>query len=90
MCIDINSYKSILIIDYEKERIKDGCRVNVMITKKVKVNNRRILEIKDYDEKHDNNNVIVETRTYVPYPLRFFAEKSLILFIPWITLNSYL
>ena len=75
MCIGINNYKSIFVIDDEKEKIKDGCRVNVIITKKFKVNNRGTLEIKDYDQKHYNNNEIVETRTYFLYPLRFLPKS---------------
>ena len=75
MCIGINNYKSIFVIDGEKEKIKDGCRVNVIITKKFKVNNRGTLEIKDYDQKHYNNNEIVEIRTYFLYPLRFLPKS---------------
>ena len=75
MCIGINNYKSIFVIDDEKEKIKDGCRVNVMITKKFKVKNRGTLEIKDYDQKHYNNNEIVEIRTYFLYPLRFLPKS---------------
>ena len=75
MCIGINNYKSIFVIDGEKEKIKDGCRVNVIITKKFKVNNRGTLEIKDYDQKHYNNNEIVKTRTYFLYPLRFLPKS---------------
>ena len=75
----------------ETERLKDHWKVKAIITKNIKLMTEEwIPRKKGYDRKYYNNNVIGETRTYFLYPLRFLLYRSLILFIPWVTVNSWL
>ena len=52
------------VINYERDRLKDHSRVNVIIKVKRKQQENKLLEIKDYDRKYFINNLIVETKTY--------------------------